>query len=911
MNSINKTEQGLFKSKSLVLFSMLLISNSSIFPTSDATFTDFNGKIFDLSGIIAVPENIDATSAEKFATLAEQMLATINTFNPLTDVPDFDLFQFNKALRGAKNTASTNPIQTKISRINTVYDKLNKFMTDRTKIDLGSISSVATSTTDSQVFKQLSTYTSEKYRYLQNLKSMAKGMTTTEAIDFANEVLAVVSKEAAGIIDTTQFSSIKSRLKSILSHDYIAQADTTNLPSGTEKPKEIIQKAIDFMDKMTMANRIDFLDRIWDNNDNVFDKSDGETRFLNVLDYVVQRFTTLTADQKDDLYSILDEASTKSSFSDNTHKVVGNLLKSQDWFASSTTTTPATSTNSSSSTQTTTPVLTVSELRTSIETSIPALSTKLVSLAAESAYDAFLTELETTVSNYRQLVESGEIKLVPPAGTIKDPLIGLVENLAERVFNNYRFQGANFKDRVTNIYNLAKGNLSLEQKIARFTKDQQKVASDNDAISLVNRIKNEIIYNEDGTPKQTILGLSNDKKTLLTNYLNSLLSADFFGAAAQDIANMKTTVSSGVVIDQVIADVASKLEKVTEATSMNTFLVALRNLKSKFDEFRAKGIITQDQNKKMVDLLQSTQTGARYWAIQSGVVKAELLSMISSLKNPLDFTSKIEALRSRLANIQANPDSITLDYLNSTKTQIDDLVNEWNLARALGSNEASNNANILSLLDVYSKSDEFYDFRSSFTTMINQIKAALSTDQKITLIFGLMDSVLNSSDPAPKLIDNFVLSTKLLTSDLKSLTTAKMTELLNKINTARTSDKFSSQNKTELLSYENMIKDYQAKNTNSTTPTTTTTGSSSTNSSTTTSNTTGNTASNPTDQIGTVATPPAAGTVSNRGTPRNLSMTRGRAPIQGGTKRTSSYEEQTTVSPSLNTKTRGNVSQTR
>lgn len=899
MNPLNKT-------KKLTYFSIILLINNSWIAhpaTPDSVVSDFNSKIFDLSGIIAVPDSIDATNAERFAVLAEQTLATINSFNPLTDVQDFDLFQFNKTLRRAKDTVTTNPVQTKITRINTVYDKLNKFMTDRARIDLSGISSLGSTggtgitTTTTYTFKQLANYTSERYRYLQNLQNM----TLTEATNFANEVLLVVQKEAAGIIDATQLSSIKSRLRSILTHKFIAQTSTATTTSGTRKPNEIIQSSIDFVDRITMSNRIDFLDRIWDNQDNVFETSEGETRFLTVVDYVVQRFTTLTADQKDDLYSILDEASAKTSFSENTHKVVGNLLKTQDWFGTTTTTTTTDDSTGTTTTTTTTPVLTISELRSSIETAAPALSTKLVSLSSESLYDGFLTELETAVSNYRELVESGEIKLIPAAGTVRDPMIATIEGLAERVLNNYRFQKSPFKERATNIYNLAKGNLSLEQKLDRYGKEQLKVKSDNDAIAFVSRIKNDLVYNEDGSPKAEILRMADDKKSSLISYINSLENADFFGAAGQDLASMVTTIRSGVVIDQLISDVESKLTKTVDPATMNTFLIALRNLKSKFDEFRAKGIITDDQQKKMVDLVVSTQTGKRYWPIQSGVVKVELTNMIASLKNPLSIASKILALKNRLSTVQTNPDSITLDDLVDIKDQTDSLVNEWNLARVLGLSEAAQNTDILALLDLFSKSDELYDYRSDFTIMITKIKATITRDQKVELIFNLMDSVQNSTDPAPKLIENFVLSAKLLTSDLANLTAAQRTALMARINSGRLSDKFTKTNKDLLLSYENKIKDFEAKNTATTVAGTTTTETTST------ASTTTDTTTTPSITTTGSTVTPTTGTVSTRGTPTNLSMSRGRAAVQGGAGRVSSYQDQSTVSPSLSSRTR-NVS---
>lgn len=916
MNPFNKT-------KKLTYFSIILLINNTWiahFVTPDSVIADFNGKIFDLSGIIAVPDSIDATSAERFAALAEQTLATINSFNPLTDVQDFDLFQFNKALRRAKDTTSTNQVQTKITRINTVYDKLNKFMTDHARIDLSGISSLGGSTgggittVTAYTFKQLSNYTSERYRYLQNLQSM----TLTEATNFANEVLLVVQKEAAGIIDATQISSIKSRLRSILTHKLIVQTSstsTTTSGTGTRKPNEIIQSSIDFIDRITMSHRIDFLDRIWDDQDNVFQAGDGETRFLTVVDYVVQRFTTLSSDQKDDLYSILDEASAKTTFSENTRKVVGNLLKTQDWFGTTTTNTGTITDTSNGTPNTdttaTSPILTISELRSSIETAAPALSTKLVSLSSESAYEAFLTDLETTVSNYRQLVESGEIKLVPAAGTVRDPMIATIEGLAERVLNNYRFQRSPYKERATNIYNLAKGNLSLEQKLDRFQKSQETVKSDNDAIAFVTRIKNDLVYNEDGSPKAEILRMTDDKKTLLINYITTLQSADFFGAAGQDLSNMITTIRSGVVIDQLISDVASKLNLAVDTPTLNTFMIAIRNLKTKFDEFRAKGIITDDQQKKMIDLIASTQTGKRYWPIQSGVIKVELANMLASLKNPLSLANKIVALKNRLATVQNNPDSVTLSDLVGIKDQVDALVNEWNLARVLGLSEAAQNTEMLALLDLFVKSDEFYDHRAAFNAMINAIKATISRDQKVGLIFSLMDSVQNTTDPAPKLIDNFVLSAKLLSNDLSNLNAAQRTALQAHINSARLSDKFVKENKDLLLSYENKIKDFEAKNTTTSTSTTSTTGtttttntSTNTNSGSTTSTDGSTTSTNTTTTGGT--TTPTTGTVPTRGTPASLSMSRGRAPVQGGAERVSSYQP-AAASPSMNTRTR-NVS---
>lgn len=924
MNPFNKT-------KKLTYFSIILLINNTWiahFVTPDSVIADFNGKIFDLSGIIAVPDSIDATSAERFAALAEQTLATINSFNPLTDVQDFDLFQFNKTLRRAKDTASTNPVQTKITRINTVYDKLNKFMTDHARIDLSGISSLGGSTggggittTTGYTFKQLSTYTSERYRYLQNLGSM----TQLEATNFANEVLLVVQKEAAGIIDATQISSIKSRLRSILTHKLITAASTVvAIPSNSTtnptplNPGQIIQSSIDFIDRITMTHRIDFLDRIWDDQDNVFETSDGETRFLTVVDYVIQRFTTLTSDQKDDLYSILDEASVTSTFSDNTRKVVGNLLKTQDWFGTTTTNTGTITDTSTGTTNTgttaTPPILTISELRSSIETAAPALSTKLVSLSSESAYEAFLTDLETTVSNYRQLVESGEIKLVPAAGTVRDPMIATIEGLAERVLNNYRFQRSPYKERATNIYNLAKGNLSLEQKLDRFQKGQASVQSDNDAIAFVTRIKNDLVYNEDGSPKAEILRMTDDKKTLLINYITTLQSADFFGAAGQDLSNMITTIRSGVVIDQLISDVASKLNLAVDTPTLNTFMIAIRNLKTKFDEFRAKGIITDDQQKKMIDLIASTQTGKRYWPIQSGVIKVELANMLASLKNPLSLANKIVALKNRLATVQNNPDSVTLSDLEGIKNQIDAIVNEWNLARVLGLSEAAQNTDILAMLDLFVKSDEFYDYRTAFTTMINTIKSTISRDQKVGLIFSLMDSVQNATDPAPKLIDNFVLSAKLLSNDLSNLNAAQRTALQAHINSARLSDKFIKENKDLLLSYENKIKDFEAKNTTTSTSTTSTTGTTTTTTNTSTNTNSGSTTSTDGSTTSTGGsttttggtTTPTTGTVPTRGTPASLSMSRGRAPVQGGAERVSSYQP-AAASPSMNTRTR-NVS---
>lgn len=852
-----------FSLKGLFAAALLIALGGTLRPGAKQ---DFSQKTFDMGSIVATdPLDLEDDAPENFAKLAEEALALMAEF----EATSLDILLFKNALTDAKFTDSSNPLQSQMSRVNTVSDTLNKYLASSPR-DPSILTGGAPKAAPRDGFRPLVDFISEQYKALRGKSSMS----ATEADGFASDLDDMVKKEAPGVVDSGQINTIKLRLRSINNHDLFEGEDRTGA-------RDILKASLDFVDDMTMSDRIDFLDRIWDSSDDVFGKGKGENRFLTVVDYIVQRFDTLVQDELDSLYWILEEATGRDDFGPNTQGVAKSILENKNWTGGATVSADETSDDTTS----TEPSLSAADLRQSVETAETNLNSKLIRLVSEDQYDEFLGELEAATSNYRELFEMGEIKSEPAEGEVKDPLIDKMEKLAERVANNYRFQKAPYKQKTADIYNLAIGNLSLDQRLDRFSRDQLKVKSDTDAIAFVDRVKNELVFNTDGSLKDSVAQMPEEEKDALIAFVKSLRSANFFGAAGSALSNIETAIKSGVGVDQLISDVKAKLDAVNDLSSMESFLIAIRDLKIKFDSLRVKGDISEDQRTNMINLVEATREDSRFWRLRQGKTKLEMDGMVASLKNPLSLSDRIAAMKTALEEIQDNPETVDLDDIEGLYAQTKKLVDDWQTARAIGLSEAKQNNELLEYLDLLSKSDEFYDYRSNFSSMTDRVKKSLSEERKIELIFDHMDSVLAAKDPAPKPVENFVSSAKLLGDDLGDLTGAQRTSLRAKVDSARQSDKFSAAQKSDLLSVENKLKDFKESDDASTD---TSTDDSADDSST---DTTDDAAGD--DDIVDEAPEPAPAPArpspaARRRTPQRFSMSRGRRPTTGRT-RTSSY----------------------
>lgn len=851
--------------KSLWLSSLIALLFASSTPSlhPDAK-SDFNQKSFDMGSIVAKhPLDMSSDDPEDFAKMAEEALVLMASFEPSS----FDILLFKNALNDAKFTESDNPLQSKIDRINEVAKKLGDFLASSPR-DKSILTGGAPAPAPTGDFVPLVDYISDKYKELRSKSDMS----ATEADSFSTELDEFVKKEAPGVVDSNQMSTIKLRMRSIANHE---------LFEGDEKStaRDNLTSALNFLDDVTLSKRIEFLDRVWDRSDKVFGKGKGESRFLTVVDYIAQRFEQLTQDDLDSLYWILEEASGRDDFGPNTQQVAKSLLSTKSWIGGA-----ATTPGDEDDDEKTPEILSPADLKKSVETAEANLNSKLIRLVSEDEYEGFLGELEAAVSNYRELIETGEIKLQPAEGEIKDPLIEKIEKLSERVANNYRFQKSPHKEKTTDIYNLAMGNLSLDQKLDRYSRDQVKVKNDTDAINFVDRFKNDLVFNEDGSLKESIGKMSEEEKDAIIAYVKSLRNANFFGAAGQELSRIETTIKSGVGIDQLISDMQQKLNSVSDLTGMESFLIGLRDLKVKFDGLRVKGDITETQRTNMIDLIKSTQDGSRFWRLRQGKTKVEMNSMIASLKNPLSLADRISAMKQNLGEIKDNPETVDLDDIDGLYNQTVKLVDDWQTARAIGLSEAAQNTELLAYLDALSKSDEFYDYKSNFTSMIDRVKKSLSQERKVELIFDHMDSVLGSADPAPKQITNFISSATLLSEDLDDLTGAQRTNLRAKVDSARNSEKFSATQKSELLSVENKLKDFEES------------GDTGSNAGSDTGNDAGDDVGDDVDGDAGDEDPapdpdpaPAPSPAARRRTPQRFSISRSRRPTVGGNMRTSSY----------------------
>jgi hypothetical protein len=323
-------------------------------------------------------------------------------------------------------------------------------------------------------------------------------------------------------------------------------------------------------------------------------------------------------------------------------------------------------------------------------------------------------------------------------------------------------------------------------------------------------------------------------------------------------------------------------------------MVALRDLKGKFDVLRAKGDISDAQRKSFIAFFDSTQDSSRFWRLRQGPTKVELMSMEDSLKNPLSMDQLITSLQNALIDMKAHPDSVSFNDVQSMYNRTSDLVDQWQFSRILGLPAAANNAALLALLSSLSATDDFFDYKSNFASMTTRVQTPIAQDAKIQSIFGYADKVLSDDTPAPQSLENVIKSIEFLATapELALLTSDQKTTLRAKISLATNKTSTDTASKARLTAADQIIAGAVAPaattaTTTATTPVTTTPATSNLTAGQSSTAATVVASATSTQASTAQVTAPASGVVATRNTAAAYSLTSQRAPVQSG-ERTSS-----------------------
>lgn len=626
---------------------------------------------------------------------------------------------------------------------------------------------------------------------LAKTRTGATAMTKDDAKKFATAVQEAVEVEVPGFVEAKDTSLVTLSLDSIIGSakklKYSPTAGATAVASFGPEELALFDKAKLAAKEITLSDRIDYLSRITDSSDLVFAPGEGETRFLKVVDYVVGKFTSLSQDDRGDLLAVVSAGSERADFSDRTKSSLASTLESPIWYeAINNTSTSTIGSNTISTSAVSWQNLTPTEIRSTVRITRTELSDKLVSLGKDE-YIAFLDKYELLLTMYRHLIKIGNVVLEPAAGSPIDGLIAEVQALAKTISENHRWKTAaeDIKARVADLYNVAFNNLSIDQKIDDYKLDQAAVNNDTKALAFVQKIKQDLIVNSDGSLKPSFTKIAEDDKKIIAAYIRSLKNdnSGFFGAASEELESLESLISSGLSIDQMLSGLSEKFTKVntTKATKTETaaFVQEVKDFYAKFKDQRLKRNVTEAQRTNFTELLKKTllKANANFRLLDPA---HGLQSMLTEVQNPLSFATIIAGISADLVRIKNEPDSVDGDYLAMIHALVVDLIKEWQYSRCIGLADVANNTALVTLLDSLAASDDFFSYKNSdtgiseFTAMKQQIQGAITQSDKIDLILGYLKKVLEDAAPAPKLIENFVKSSELLVSAVEL---AKLTQL--------------------------------------------------------------------------------------------------------------------------------------
>lgn len=648
---------------------------------------------------------------------------------------------------------------------------------------------------------------------LAKTRTGAVVMTKDDAKKFATAVQEVVETEVPGFVDAKDTSQVTLSLDSIIGSakklKYSPTAGASAVASFGPEELALFDKAKLAAKEITLSDRIDYLSRITDSSDLVFAPGEGETRFLKVVDYVVGKFASLSQDDRGDLLAIVSAGSERSDFSDRTKNSLISTLESPIWYEAMQVSAPTTGGGTIAASTVSWQNLTPTEVRSTIRIARTELSDKLVSLGKDE-YTAFLDKYELLLTMYRHLIKVGNVILEPVAGSPVDGLIGEVQALAKTISENHRWKTAaeDVKARVADLYNVAFNNLSIDQKIDDYKLDQAAVNNDTKALAFVQRIKQDLIVNTDGSLKPSFTKMAEDDKKIITAYIRSLKNDDrgLFGAAGEELESLESLISSGLSIDQMLSSLSEKFTKVntSKATKTETaaFVQEVKDFYTKFKDQRLKRNVTEAQRTSFTELLKKglLKANANFRLLDPAY---GLQTMLTEVQNPLSLATIIAGVSADLVRMKNEPDSVDADYLAMIHALVVDLIKEWQYSRCIGLADVANNVALVTLLDSLAASDDFFSYKNSdtgiseFTTMKQQIQGAITQSDKVDLILGYLKKVLEDAVPAPKLIENFVKSSELLTSaaELAKLTQPQRDDLKVKLIDAKDKTFFDAINK--------------------------------------------------------------------------------------------------------------------